>query len=115
MTTKRRTLGLAFGAALLIPFIVQAQSRPYKALNENARREKIMLWGSRPDEAACRSLQEGLTDPSADIRLRAASQLFWNCDRSTTEKPRSAHFARQSRWGMRMLERGCCSVMLNRR
>jgi len=45
-----------------------------------------MLWGSQPDAAACQSLQAGLIDPSADIRLRAANALFWKCDRATTGK-----------------------------
>lgn len=83
--TRYQTLRFT-GVALLLSYELAAQNPPYNSLSESARRDKIMLWGSQPDATACQSLQAGLIDPSADIRLRAANALFWKCDRSTTGK-----------------------------
>ncbi len=57
---------------------------PYKAWSEDKRREQIMQWAIKPDAAACGKIQAGLTDPSGDIRMRAAGALYWKCDRSLT-------------------------------
>jgi len=70
-----RTVRLTFAGVV---FSVAAWTQ---ALNENARREQIMLRANKPDAAACQSIQAGLVDPSADIRLRAANALYWKCAR----------------------------------
>lgn len=78
-----QTIRLTF-AALVLCVTAASQALPYNALSENARREQIMQWANKPDASACESIQAGLTDPSADIRQRAANALYWKCDRGKT-------------------------------
>jgi HEAT repeat protein len=71
-------------ASLALCLAAAAQTAPYEQMDEHARREQIMEWASKPDASACQSIEAGLADPSADIRLRAANALYWKCDRGNT-------------------------------
>ncbi len=48
------------------------------------RRERVMQLAAKADAKSCELLESALTDPSADIRGRAASALYWKCDRNVT-------------------------------
>ena len=58
--------------------------------NEEARREQVMQWSVKADSAACEGLERALTDPIADIRVRAATALYGRCDRDVSAR-RAAH------------------------
>jgi HEAT repeat protein len=51
-------------------------------LDEDARRDRIMQWQARATPADCEALTGALTDESFDLRSRAASALYWKCDRT---------------------------------
>jgi HEAT repeat protein len=51
-------------------------------LDEDARRDRIMQWQARANPADCEALTGALTDESFDLRSRAASALYWKCDRT---------------------------------
>jgi HEAT repeat protein len=51
-------------------------------LDEDARRDRIMQWQARATPADCQALTEALADESFDLRSRAASALYWKCDRA---------------------------------
>jgi len=51
-------------------------------LDEAARRDRIMQWQARAAPADCKALSGALTDESFDLRSRAASALYWKCDRA---------------------------------
>ena len=48
------------------------------------RRERVMQLAAKADAKSCELLEAALTDPSSDIRGRAASALYWKCDRNVT-------------------------------
>lgn len=48
------------------------------------RRERVMNLAAKADAKSCALLESALTDPSADIRGRAASALYWKCDPKVT-------------------------------
>jgi HEAT repeat protein len=50
--------------------------------DEDARRDRIMQWQARATPADCQALTEALADESFDLRSRAASALYWKCDRA---------------------------------
>jgi hypothetical protein len=70
-------------AFLLAGGIVAGQSSG-AASDENSRRLQLMQLANKPDLAACVKIEASLTDASADIRQRAASALYWRCDRVRT-------------------------------
>jgi len=53
--------------------------------DEDARRDRIMQWQARATPADCQALTEALADESLDLRSRAASALYWKCDRAAAE------------------------------
>jgi hypothetical protein len=57
-----------------------------KAPSEDARREQVMQWSVKPDAAACQGLERALVDPSADIRVRAATALYGRCNRGVSAR-----------------------------
>jgi HEAT repeat protein len=62
-------------------FVAQVTSPPQA---ESARREQAMQWSVQADAAACLGLEGALTDPSSDIRIRAATALYAKCNRAQT-------------------------------
>jgi hypothetical protein len=59
----------------------QAPSTPQK-LDENARLEQVIQWAAKARPADCAALTSVLLDDSFDLRNRAASALYWKCDRA---------------------------------
>jgi len=60
---------------LLASFLLaQGAPKPSKA-------SEVMRWASVAGTAECKALAGALGDPSYDIRFRAASALYWKCDR----------------------------------
>jgi hypothetical protein len=51
---------------------------------DEVRRERVMQLAAKADAKSCELLESALTDPSSDIRGRAASALYWKCDRGVT-------------------------------
>jgi hypothetical protein len=91
----RRTANARRGGVLLVQILLCAAAlfsalkwAPAQQLDEAARRDRIMQWQARATPADCRALAEALTDESFDLRSRAASALYWKCDR-----PAAATFA----------------------
>ena len=85
--------------ALLLCLAASLGAQPYRSLRENARRDRIMQWAVKPDANACTRIQEGLTDPSADIRIRASNALYWKCDRKETAKTGAKSLCRSIQLG----------------
>ncbi|HEY1341537.1 MAG TPA: hypothetical protein VGF59_28700 [Bryobacteraceae bacterium] len=76
--------GLMIHVALAAGLFAQiSNSRPP---NEEARREQVMQWSVTADPAACHGLERALTDPAADIRVRAATALYGRCDREASAR-----------------------------
>jgi HEAT repeat protein len=50
--------------------------------DESARRDRIMQWAARAGPDDCKALAGALADDSFDLRSRAASALYWKCDRA---------------------------------
>ncbi len=53
--------------------------------DEDARRDRIMQWQAGATPADCQALTGALADESLDLRSRAASALYWKCDRAAAE------------------------------
>jgi HEAT repeat protein len=51
-------------------------------IGEDARRDRVMQWAAKAGPNECGALTGALLDESFDIRNRAASALYWKCDRT---------------------------------
>lgn len=71
---------------LMLAVGLLAQIQNSKRPNEEARREQVMEWSVKADAVACQGLERALTDPVADIRVRAATALYGRCDRAVTAR-----------------------------
>src|SRR5882757_4127781 len=76
-----RTLACLSAAAVALALPLTSQR-----LNEDARRERVMYWAAKATPADCEALTGALTDESYDIRNRAASALYWRCERASAAK-----------------------------
>jgi hypothetical protein len=49
---------------------------------EDERLERVLRWSAEASPAACKALADTLVDESYDLRSRAASALYWKCNRT---------------------------------
>ena len=80
-TSIVRTLPVLLWAVALLPVLAPTPIHG-QDLTEDARRDRIMQWQARATPADCKALTEALADESFDLRSRAASALYWKCDRA---------------------------------